>query len=248
MKTIKANYKVIIGVLVFIGLMWMVISGNKAENEDAERLDSLRKDASAKLNVIAEKSAGSEYLALKENQIVSDHDLVLSFGKLEKANMMIANRYNERYHTYEPERDEVCITGKVKIKSDTKLPMLPSVVIYKLEDGLLRYVSNMNYYFSRWEDYGTFLGNYTDKGNDFASTEEISFEVGAMIPESEYLNSALFIVVTKECMARRVEERFNEPPVSYKFGDCMYKSEISPIHFTEDEYTLVKVLNKEKIK
>lgn len=242
MKTIKANYKVIIGVMVFIGLMWMVFG----KKDDAGPADGATEPTEAKIEVKL-RTSPEDYKAIGVNTVVKADSISVTYGAFEKTSKWIFDRYDDTYMQTEPERGDICITGKATVTSAIKNPMLPQIIVFKMQDSMLVPIAKMGYRFSRWQDYGYYLGNYHDKNNDFAYTEKISFECGVMINEDVYKNEVLFIAAENSGCGMRVEKRFDQPPVSYTFKNCKQYYSIAANAFDND-LTLLKVINKEKIK
>lgn len=98
-------------------------------------------------------------------------------------------------------------------------PDLPGFSIYWADGKILRKINDFDIRFSRWDDYGSYLGNDHDFGNNFAKTPTISFVIGAQISNDYLDKKPLYIVGTVSGCVHRSYERFRNPPVSYA-GIC----------------------------
>jgi hypothetical protein len=105
----------------------------------------------------------------------------------------------------------------------------------------------MGYEFVRWEDYGSYLGNTADYGNDFAlTTKTIRFTTGLQVSTAELTNNAVFVVVKKINCFTRNYRRANNPPTSYIESNCGSKSKLTLSDF-DKEYVVIKVFNRNKL-
>lgn len=111
------------------------------------------------------------------------------------------------------------IIARVKATSNDKDPALPGAALYRSEGATLKRVATFRYEFARRKDFGSFLGNYPDYGNDFAHTNVIPMSIGADATLAK-LTRPLFVVATKEGCHKRDEERFSHSPVSYRESGC----------------------------
>lgn len=152
------------------------------------------------------------------------------------------DRYGDTYHYSTAERGDKYITSNVNIKSESKDPALHMFALYYLDsDSSLILVNAMEYRFQRWEDYGTYLGNYLDKNNDFAYSETVKFTLGTTIPEN-LLKNKLFIVSIKTPSFIRSVARFDNPPVSYSSNGKMVRRISKDFEWTENGYTLISII------
>jgi len=135
----------------------------------------------------------------------------------------------------------------MSITSETHNPKLPAIDIYKTSQDSLGYIGTLYYAFYRWEDYGTYLGNYTDYGNTFSHTKTIRFVAGLEIPEDELNKDAIFILIDNTlCFARNDDDKFNNPAVKYTDIGCKSPWSLN-LEQVEKNYHLIKIFNPDKI-
>lgn len=97
--------------------------------------------------------------------------------------------------------------------------------------------------FAYWQDYGHYLGNYPDYGNDFAKTSTIRFKLGDEV-STELTTKPYAIVLKKTNGLSRKYDRYKNPPVSYS-GYIDYPYKLSLDDFTGDNarYVIIKIAN-----
>lgn len=88
------------------------------------------------------------------------------------------------------------------------------------------------------QNFGAFLGNYADYGNDFAHTATIRFEVGYEANEQD-VKQPVYIFATLQGCNERGYDRFGNPPDSYS-SSCS-SSTIGGDNV--NEYTLIAIIN-----
>ena len=180
---------------------------------------------------------------LKENSSFKIGDVTIKLNSVNTGSQWVFDNYGSEYRYRSAERGEIYILSRVSISADTKDPNLPPIAVYKISNGNLALIGTMSYEFSRWKDYGTYLGNNADFGNDFAHSKTISFSCGISVSKTDIDDEAVFVVVKNSNCFNRSEERFNNPPVSYTEIDCGIKNTLTIDDFDKD-YFLVKVFNK----
>ncbi|MDM1522890.1 hypothetical protein HX088_06295 [Empedobacter sp. 225-1] len=183
---------------------------------------------------------------LKENSSVTVGDITVKFTSVSTGQRFNFDHYSDESWGRNAERGEIYILSKISISSEIKDPELPPVAIYKVSNGNLTLEGTMDYRFQRWRDYGAYLGNYADYGNDFSHTKTIPFSLGETVSKEDFDNNAFFVVVKKQNCFYRKSERFNNPPVSYTSSGCNLKSTLTVDDFDKD-YALVKIFNKNKL-
>ncbi|MEI7597347.1 MAG: hypothetical protein WCK02_16480 [Bacteroidota bacterium] len=186
------------------------------------------------------------FKAIPESSLVKIGGVNIKFNSVNTGSQWVFDNYGSEWKYRSAERGEIYVLSKVSISADSKNPSLPPISIYKMLNGSLTLIGTMGYEFSRWKDYGTYLGNNADFGNDFAHTKTISFSCGLSISKTDIDDEAVFVVVKKTNCFYRSEDRFGSPPVSYSEGECGIKSNLTIDDFDKD-YVLVKVFNKNKL-
>lgn len=193
-----------------------------------------------------EKKKTLGFKVLTESSKVKVGDVQLSFASIATAGQYTFDRYGDEYRYRDAERGNKFVVARVSITADTKNPDLPPISVFKMSGGQLSLIGTLEYKFVRWEDYGSYLGNDADYGNDFAHTSTISFSCGLQVPNSDLDDEAVFVVVKNtNCFARNTN-RFGNPPVSYVEGSCNVKQTLTLDDF-DNGYTVVKIFNKGKL-
>lgn len=195
---------------------------------------------------IEDRKKALGYKSLNEVKSIKIGDINVDFNSLSTSSQWIFDNYGTKYFYRSAERGDIYIIAKVSVSSDVKNPSLPPICAYKLIDGTLEIVGTLNYEFARWKDYGSYLGNYVDYGNDFAHTKTINFNCGLSVSQTLIDNEPVFVVVKKMNCFVRTNNSYRNPPVSYVEGSCGLKSKLSIDDFDE-EYILVKIFNKTKL-
>ena len=184
---------------------------------------------------------------LKENQIRTVEYNTIKFENLNISNKWSFDDYGDSYYYRNSERDSKFITARVNISSTVKDPKLPSVSAYQIINNKLVFIGNLEYRFVRWKDYGSYLGNYADYGNDFAHTKTVSFSLGLEVLESNLKTNPIFIVVSNKNSVIRFNSEFSSPKYTYiKSYDTKDKDTLNIDDF-DKEYFLIKIFNKDKI-
>lgn len=149
--------------------------------------------------------------------------------------------YRSDEWTYrEADRGTKYISAAMSVTSTDHDPNLPQLAVYKIEGGDMVYVGSFDTEFARWEDYGTYLGNYHDSRNDFAKVSTVKFKVGVQISD-DVLSKPYAIVVKSENGLTSTYDRFKNPPKSY-IGSVSYPNTLSVEDFAKN-YILVKTYN-----
>ena len=141
------------------------------------------------------------------------------------------------------DRGNTYILASMSITSTSKNPDLPTLAIYSINGDQMNREGIMEVRFAYWQDYGHYLGNYPDYGNDFAKTSTIRFKLGDEI-STESTTKPYAIVLKKSNGLSRKYDRYNNPPVSYN-GYIDYPYKLSLDDFTRDnaQYVIIKIAN-----
>ncbi|WP_157421939.1 hypothetical protein [Acidovorax sp. Root219] len=180
------------------------------------------------------------FKALKPSSLTDTNAVKVTMSAPTLAKQFVFDRYDGYYHFRTADRDTKFVVANLSAtaKKGVTDPELPGYAIYRPDGKTLRKIADFSVEFSRWGDYGSYLGNHHDTGNDFAKTSTITFAIGAQVTD-EYLGTKpLYIVSTAGgCMKRRYD-RFSNPPVSYS-GYC---SELADVLSQDDlaKLTLVR--------
>lgn len=167
----------------------------------------------------AQRMATLGLKALKVSSTLVGDEATISLSGVSQTRRWTSDAYGSEFHYRDAEKGSAFIVARVKASSTNKDPGLPGAALYRSDGATLKRVATFSYEFVRWQDYGSYLGNYDDYGNDFAHTDVIPMSIGA---DAALANLArpLFVVATKEGCHKRQYDRFHQPPVSYRASEC----------------------------
>ena len=167
----------------------------------------------------------------------------VSFSSISSGSTYTFDSYGGSYHYRKADRGNIYVTAVMSVTSSSNNPLLPTLAVYSINGDQMSRKGIMEVRFSRWEDYGTYLGNCSDYGNDFAKTSTIKFKLGIEVP-SEVTQKPYAIVLMKKNELSRHSERFDNPPVSY-IGSASYPYSLSLNDFTGEDsnYIIIKIAN-----
>lgn len=205
----------------------------------SERIDKL----------IARKRAEEERIkALGFKALKASTTFKIDYNTVELTSISVGNTftfdsYGDRYFYRTADRGNKYITAAMKITSQDKNPKLPQLAIYSISGDTMFKVGNFDTEFARWKDYGTYLGNTHDFGNDFAKTSSVRFKIGEEVSE-DIVKGPYALIMKKENGLSRNYDRFGNPPVSYT-GYVSYPSTLKLEDFTKDgsEFIVVRIAN-----
>jgi hypothetical protein len=132
----------------------------------------------------------------------------------------ISDRYGEEYHYRASEKDAKYIYADLYVNSQSKDPLLPKIGIFEIKDSIAILINYMNWNFYKWEDYGSYLGNYPDYGNDFAHSNKIAFTIGVQVPQKNLKNTTLIAAAWKQNCTSREVNAYGSPEIKYTLGEC----------------------------
>lgn len=190
-----------------------------------------------------DKKKALGFKSIVENSKVIVRDVELSVSSVSTSGKWTFDSYGDEWRYRGAERGNKYVVAKVSIKAYSKTPALPPIAVYKISGGQLILLGTMGYEFSRWENYGSYLGNHADYGNDFAHSSTIPFICGLQISDNDIEDEAVFVVVKKENCFDRTSTQIGNPPVKYVEGTCNMKQTLTVNDF-DDDYVLIKVFNK----
>lgn len=185
------------------------------------------------------------FKALKEENPITIGPIELKINSVSTQKRWTFDRYSYEYHYRDAQRGSKYIVVDVNISSESHDPQLPPIQVYKTSGENISYIGTLYYQFYKWQDYGSYLGNYADYGNDFAHTKTIRFVAGLEISEEEFKNNAIFVLLNDQMCINRITERFGNPAVSYSDVNCNYVSTLN--REGTKNYKVIKIFNKEKI-
>ena len=188
-----------------------------------------------------ERKKALGFKTLKPSSTVKFEDLTLNFEKVWTGKRWSFDDYGSRYMLRDATRGNKHVLARVRISSESKNPQLPAILAYQLFDGKLILLGTLGYEFRRWKDYGSYLGNYADYGNDFAHSKTIPFNLGYETSEDNLKSGRVYVVMKKTGCFSRGNKDYGNPEVQYTMGICSPKSSLEVSDF-EDDYVLIKIL------
>lgn len=199
--------------------------------------------------LIAQKKAEEERIkALGFKALKASTTFKIDYNTVELISISVGNTftfdsYGDRYFYRSADRGNKYVTAAMKITSQDKDPKLPQLAIYSISGDTMTKVGSFDTEFARWKDYGTYLGNTHDFGNDFAKTSSVRFKIGEEVSE-DIVKGPYALIMKKENGLSRNYDRFANPPVSYT-GYVSYPSTLRLEDFTKEgsEYIVVRIAN-----
>ena len=189
----------------------------------------------------AERKKALGYKVLKPTTRVKYGDLSLRFDKIWKGKRWSFDDYGHKYFLRDAERGNSHIMTRVSITSDNNNPKLPPILVYQMNNGELKLLGTLSYKFRRWEDYGSYLGNTADYGNDFAHSKTIPFNCGLELSNDKLKSGTIYIVLKKQGCFNRTKVDYGNPEIAYSQSLCNPKQNLKVEDFDSD-YVLLKKL------
>ena len=201
----------------------------------------------AKLSEIKEAKRKEEerikalgFKAIAEQTTIKIGYNTVTFSNITIGKNYIHDSYDDRYFYNDADRGSKYISVLMSVKSEDHDPNIPQLAVYSIIGDKMHLAGCFRTEFNRWEDYGTYLGNYHDSHNDFAKVNTVKFKLGLQVSD-EKLSKPYAIVLMKKNALTRGYEQFRNPPVYYS-GSADYPSTLSVGDF-ENKYTIIKRYN-----
>lgn len=208
---------------------------SKIASKEIKKIDTKVKQE--KLQAERKKALG--YKILKPKTRIKFGDLSLRFDKIWKGKRWSFDDYGSQYFLRDASRGNSHILARVSITSKSNNPSLPPILVYQMNNGELNLLGTLGYEFRRWKDYGSYLGNYADYGNDFSHSSTIPFNCGVQLSNDELKGKSIFIVLKKSGCFDREEKKYGSPEVKYNKGLCGAKY-LLKIEDFDNDYVLLK--------
>lgn len=189
----------------------------------------------------AERKKALGFKILKPNSTPEFGDLSLRFEKIWIGKRWSFDDYGHKYFLRDAQRGNKHILARVTITSESNNPSLPPILVYKMKSGELNYLGTLGYRFRRWKDYGSYLGNYADYGNDFAHSKKIPFNCGLELSQEELEDGSIYVVMKKQGCFNRTRTDFGNPEIAYRQSLCNSKR-ILKVEDFDNDYVLLKKL------
>jgi len=201
-----------------------------------------------KIDKIIEKKRADEerkkalgYKVLKPTTRVKYGDLSLRFDKVWKGKRWSFDDYGSQYFLRDAERGNSHIMTRISVTSENNNPSLPPILVYQMSNGELKYLGTQGYKFRRWKDYGSYLGNYADYGNDFSHSKTIPFNCGVELSNDDLKSGTIYVVLKKQGCFNRTKVDYGNPEIAYRESSCSPKR-ILKVEDFDNEYVLIKKL------
>ena len=216
------------------------------ESKEAYSIPALTKridDLIAKQKAEEDKRKALGFKGLKTATSATIDYNKVSFSHIKVDKSYHFDWYHSSGYMRTADRGNMYVVATMFVTSSSKSPNLPTLAVYSISGNKMKREGVMEVKFDSWSDYGCYLGNYHDNKNDFAKTATITFSLGVEISE-EIIKKPYAIVLRKSNGLYRYEDKYNNPPVSYK-GSVSYPYSLSLDDFIRDnsEYVIVKIAN-----
>lgn len=188
-----------------------------------------------------ERKKALGYKILKPTTRVKYGDLSLRFEKIWKGKRWSFDDYGHQYFLRDAPRGSSHILARVSITSEKNNPSLPPILVYQMNNGELKLLGTLGYKFRRWKDYGSYLGNYADYGNDFAHSKTIPFNCGVALSNDNLKSGTIYVVIKKQGCFSRTKTDYGNPEISYTESLCSPKR-ILKVEDFDNDYQLLKRL------
>ncbi|MCK7589197.1 hypothetical protein M0G43_01285 [Subsaxibacter sp. CAU 1640] len=223
----------------FQGVVENYVGTNNADiaSKEIEKIDATIKQQELE----AERKKALGFKILTPNSTVKYDELTLKFEKIWIGKRWTFDDYGHQYFLRDAQRGNNHVLARVSVTSENNDPVLPPIFVYKMNNGELSLLGTLKYKFRRWKDYGSYLGNYADYGNDFAHSKTIPFNCGLELSEDDLKKGTVFIVLKKKGCFNRVKSDYGNPEISYVEALCDPKS-ILRIDDFDNDYVLLSKL------
>lgn len=229
------NFK--IAKIVFQGIVDN-FKGTKDEINASNEIEKIDKIIEQK-RIETERKKALGYKILKPVSTVKLGSISLRFEKIWTGKRWSFDDYGREYRLRDAQRGSKHILTRVSISSESKNPSLPPVLAYQMNNGELELIGTLGYEFRRWEDYGSYLGNNADYGNDFAHSKTIPFNLGLEVSDDKFDGKTVYIVLKKTGCFERRKKNYGNPEIQYSEGLCKTKK-ILKVEDFDNDYVLLK--------
>lgn len=161
------------------------------------------------------------FLALPVERSIAVGPLDVAVREVSIRNRWIFDRYDDSWHYRDARRGSKYLVAELTLTADAEShnPLLPQVVVFRAEGDLLQRIGVADYEFFAWDDYGSYLGNTADYGNDFAYSRSIRFSAALEVQATDAEGSLYVLVGNSGCVMRSRKE-YGSPEVYYSQASC----------------------------
>lgn len=217
-------------------------------SSEAEECNALQNEINLKIE--AKEAERQRVLALGFKALKTESRINVGYNTVTISNISVDKTFvHDTYGTYSgsswyyntADRGNKYITAAMSVTSTSKNPNIPTLAFYNVKGNLLELQGVFRIEMARWDDYGTYLGNYNDNNNDFSKVSTVKFKLGCELPEEDF-SKPYIVVLKKDNTHSRSVNRFHTPPVSYS-GEHSYPQVLTLDDFEDGNYVAVKIAN-----
>lgn len=218
---------------------------NSTETSECNSLTQTINTKIAEIEAEKQRIKALGFKALKvESKVVVDYNTV-TFNNISIDKEFIHDVYGtysgSQWYYNTADRGNKFITAAMSVNSTSKDPEIPTLAFYNINGENLELQGTFRIEMARWDDYGTYLGNYNDNNNDFSKVSTVKFKLGCELPEEDFAKPYV-VVLKKSNTQSRHYNRFANPPISYS-GSAGYPQILKLDNFTDGDYVAIKVAN-----
>lgn len=199
------------------------------------------RQAAAKVEEERRRTLG--FKALGQKSLIDATEVKVAVESVGLAGRWVFDDHGHEYSYREASRGSKYLVAKVTVTTKgASNPDLPGMAVYAQSGDALERVGTGAYQFTRWMDYGSYLGNGHDFRNDFNHSSKIPFSIGVEIADYDLKKPAYLVAHTQGCFSR-TEERFGRPPVAYRDGcSALLPAKLTLPDFADGKLVIVKTL------
>lgn len=218
----------------------------KPIREEAERQKSEAERLAEEARQEEERQRLLGFRAIEQTRRVEGAGVSIEVNSVSVRDRWRFDRYRNRWFERDAIRGSSYIVADISVSSESHNPRLLPIAVYEVRGETLRRLGLLKYEFYRWQDYGSYLGNYADYGNDFAHTSTIRFVTGLSLNEEILSAKVLFVMVANATCVQREEERFDNPSVSYSNKSCSLPQTLT-IQEALESYRAILIINRHQL-
>lgn len=185
------------------------------------------------------------FKALKPQTKVAVGYNTVTFGSFNVGAKFIHDVYptytGSSWYEHTADRGSKYISCAMDVTSTSKEPDIPTLAFYEIQGDKLIKKGDFWIQMGKWRDYGTYLGNEHDLGNDFSKVSTVKFKLGLELPDAS-LSKPYIVVLKKANTQSRHYNRYDNPPISYS-GSSGYPNTLNIDDFNNGQYVAVKIAN-----
>ena len=153
----------------------------------------------------------------KKSTFKANDEVTFKSIRVFSANEWKADRQNNSFYVSKADKGSTFLIVEFEAHAKSKDPSLPVIALYAGDD--MTPMGRLRLRFHRWDDYGSYLGNYSDFGNDFAKRDKVKFSAAYEVPK-ERLTEKIVLAASKAGCLVRTFERFSRPALRYEADQC----------------------------